>query len=835
MQNPHAQWTEDDFAGHGAKLRSLALRLVADESTADDLAQEAWIVLQRRGEVGIQDFGAFFRGVLRHLSSRRRVSEQRRLRREQSVAREEAVPSARDLDDTLVAQHALIEELEQLPDELRELLLLRYYEGLSGSEIARQCGLPASTVRSRLARGVTELRERLDRRHAGRRELWAMALLRVPTRGGLSVTAGSTFLGVISMSIALKCTLVVALAATGIFFWPTEDASTSLELAQSTEAEAQTEPDSVERGASPIEALAVGQERVPTQKADLTVGGEIPRRTIRVVDRATGVPAPAYNLEVKDEAGEMTAFTTDLNGEFELTDETDRWNFELLGIDEFGAVSDRQDRWSIAEAARRDADATLLFEVELGPTYRIQLPAGTPSGVLHAQLSNQGFSPNDAGPSGSRTALVRRADQPWVRFRPDAARPELLGRGPWFLRVSDGNGIWQVWGEVDSIEGEHARIVTLSGPPFGCAEVNLRIDGAPCTSGLLLHLQPSAANDTWSMGVRSQNSGSGLSPVPGRVTFRYLPVGEYIVSVSDKDFERTRAPFVVSEGETTSSTLEVRKKTVVDELIVVLQSESGDINFAYSKVDLRATQPDQKAVQRGTPSSKAPTGEAHFHFSNLGTEAWRLDLSSVSHLPSFDLEEGMLVTADMGEVRLTCLDKSGEDMLEQQVRVIEAGTGQDVRLTGVTFWVEGEAFLSTTLTAGPQSLPRMRHGTLVDCLVQAPGYRPLLLENVSYPLELGGGEVGEFVLEPGWGLMFVAHELDGELPFLEGVEALLGGRSVGSTDSRGRVVVEADEEPTSIELKHPDYEHVIGGIDPATKKLRSPGAVWASHEMFRKR
>lgn len=835
MPNRNTQWTEDDIAGLGARLRTLALRLVADESTADDLAQDAWIVLQRRGEVGVQDFGAFFFGVLRHLSSRRRVAEQRRARREQAVARAEAVPSARDLDDALNAQHSLVEELEGLPDELREILLLRYYEGLSGSEIARQRDLPASTVRSRLARGISELRERLDRRHDGHREIWAVALLRVPTSGRWSVEVGSTFLGVLGMSFVLKCALVVGLAAAGLFFWPAGDESPSLEIARSHETETPREPDPVERGTSPEQARSVAEERLVPKDAEFAVERQIPRRTIRVVDRRTGAAAPEYGVEVTDGEGEVAAFTTDFNGEFVLTDETGRWDFHLTGIDDFEARSDRRDRWGIAEAAREDPDATLLFEVDLGPTYRIQLPPGAPSGPIHAQLSNQGFSSYDAGPGGSRVSRVRHGAQSWVRFTPEQARPELLGRGPWFLRVSDGQGVWQVWGEVDSIEGEHARIVTLSGPPFGCAEVGLRLDGAPLVSGVLLHLQPRVASDTWSMGVRAQGTATAGSREPGLVEFDYLPAGEYIVSVSDKGFERVSSPLVIREGETTSLTLDVRRKAAVDELLVVLQSQSGDINFAYSTVELRATQEGQEAVQRGTRPPKEPAGEAHFHFANLGTEAWRLDLGSVSHLPEFDLEEGMLVTSDMGEVRLTCLDKNGVDMLEQEVRVIEAGTRQDVRLAGVTFWVDGEAFVSTTLSAGPQSLPRMRRGTLIDCLVQAPGYRPLLLANVTYPLELGGEEVGELVLEPGWGLMFVAHELDGELPFLKGVEVLLEGRAVGSTDSRGRVVVQAAEEPASIELTHPDYDYVIGGVDPATRKLRTPGAVWASHEMFRKR
>lgn len=65
-----------------------------------------------------------------------------------------------DPEEQLVQQHTVLrvrEALEQLPDDFREVLVLRELEGLSYKEIASIAGIPMGTVMSRLARG----RERL--------------------------------------------------------------------------------------------------------------------------------------------------------------------------------------------------------------------------------------------------------------------------------------------------------------------------------------------------------------------------------------------------------------------------------------------------------------------------------------------------------------------------------------------------------------------------------------------------------------------------------------------------------------------------------------------------
>jgi RNA polymerase sigma-70 factor (ECF subfamily) len=54
--------------------------------------------------------------------------------------------------------------LEELPEEFREVIVLRELEGLSYKEIAGITGAPLGTVMSRLARGRERLQQCLGRR-----------------------------------------------------------------------------------------------------------------------------------------------------------------------------------------------------------------------------------------------------------------------------------------------------------------------------------------------------------------------------------------------------------------------------------------------------------------------------------------------------------------------------------------------------------------------------------------------------------------------------------------------------------------------------------------------
>ncbi|MBK7877716.1 MAG: hypothetical protein IPJ77_18685 [Planctomycetes bacterium] len=116
----------------------------------------------------------------------------------------------------LEAQRALTELLTRLEEPLRTTLVRHFHHGLEADEIAELEGVPAATVRARIAHGLDILRVELEQRHGTRRSNWLAFLLpfglvsapRAALRSARAL-AGST----------LVLVTVFLAAATGLTAW----------------------------------------------------------------------------------------------------------------------------------------------------------------------------------------------------------------------------------------------------------------------------------------------------------------------------------------------------------------------------------------------------------------------------------------------------------------------------------------------------------------------------------------------------------------------------------------------------------------------------------------
>jgi RNA polymerase sigma-70 factor (sigma-E family) len=146
-----------------ACYRRLVVQLFAfttDLTEAQDAVQEAFAraVARPRGFAGIDNPEAWLRtvalNVVRRRWRRRRVLDVILLRE-----RPLHDPAGHDRTDL---RTDLSEALDAIPRSYREVIVLHYYADLSVEEIAAALGVPAGTVKSRLARGRTALAARLD-------------------------------------------------------------------------------------------------------------------------------------------------------------------------------------------------------------------------------------------------------------------------------------------------------------------------------------------------------------------------------------------------------------------------------------------------------------------------------------------------------------------------------------------------------------------------------------------------------------------------------------------------------------------------------------------------
>jgi RNA polymerase sigma factor (sigma-70 family) len=213
---------------HAAWARRLAGTLVRDAAAADDLVQQAWLAALLRPPAAGRPLRPWLGQVLRNFARQGRRATGRRAERENLAPAPTALPGPEEWIERLDSQRALTEELALLDEPLRSTVLLRYFEDLEPSEIARRQGLPAGTVRWRLKRGLDELRVRLDRRFGDRRR-WALLfvpLARIstppigaPAPGSMATTggAGAALTGALIMNTSLKVAGAAAAALVAYF------------------------------------------------------------------------------------------------------------------------------------------------------------------------------------------------------------------------------------------------------------------------------------------------------------------------------------------------------------------------------------------------------------------------------------------------------------------------------------------------------------------------------------------------------------------------------------------------------------------------------------------
>ena len=165
---------------HQRRTFNVAYRILGDYDEALDLTQEVFIQAHRslgqfRGEAR---FGSWLLAIALNLCRNRLKHWKRRARsRHDSLSAptgEAGSDPHRELPDPgTTALEALEgrqleelvrEEMKHLDEEHRAVLVLRELQGVPYDEIALLLGVPIGTVKSRLHRGRTELRELLRRR-----------------------------------------------------------------------------------------------------------------------------------------------------------------------------------------------------------------------------------------------------------------------------------------------------------------------------------------------------------------------------------------------------------------------------------------------------------------------------------------------------------------------------------------------------------------------------------------------------------------------------------------------------------------------------------------------
>ena len=153
----------DLYARHRVGLTRLALLLVDDEQSAQDVVQEAFAGLYRRwAEIRPADATVaqnYLRSSVLNLS--RSVLRRRKTARGYTPEHTPDARSAESLALLRVEHRAVLRALAHVAPRQREVLVLRYWAGLSEAEIAAATGLSAGGVKSTASRGLAALEKQL--------------------------------------------------------------------------------------------------------------------------------------------------------------------------------------------------------------------------------------------------------------------------------------------------------------------------------------------------------------------------------------------------------------------------------------------------------------------------------------------------------------------------------------------------------------------------------------------------------------------------------------------------------------------------------------------------
>ncbi len=182
-----ARPTPEALFEHAEFLSRLATGLLGDEHAAADVVQDAYVAALERPPADAAGLRGWLARVVQNRAFNARRSDARRRDHEAYVARGANDGSRDDAFERLEVQRKLLATVLALDEPRRTVLYLRYYEDLSPTAIAARLDLPVKTVKSRLARGLATLRERLDADVDGGRDVWLSALAPIAMGGSASV------------------------------------------------------------------------------------------------------------------------------------------------------------------------------------------------------------------------------------------------------------------------------------------------------------------------------------------------------------------------------------------------------------------------------------------------------------------------------------------------------------------------------------------------------------------------------------------------------------------------------------------------------------------------
>jgi RNA polymerase sigma-70 factor (ECF subfamily) len=167
LRQGQAEAGEELVRRHCQPLQRYLQRLVSSDQLAEDLFQQTWLsVLDHLDR--FDPAGAGFKAWIYRIATnkandhwRSRVREKNFREQRQLMPAEPAADASMPSDDAEQAVK-LRAAIDRLPENQKQVLLMRYYSGLKFTDIAEALGCPLNTALGRMHKAMHKLRELME-------------------------------------------------------------------------------------------------------------------------------------------------------------------------------------------------------------------------------------------------------------------------------------------------------------------------------------------------------------------------------------------------------------------------------------------------------------------------------------------------------------------------------------------------------------------------------------------------------------------------------------------------------------------------------------------------
>ena len=166
MPAARLSWDADEaveqlYATHYRMLVRLAVLLVRDQETAEEVVQDSFVAMHGRWTTLAEPEKAL--AYLRQtvVNRSRSVLRHRKVRERHQPQQPPPLPGADHAALDAERRRTVLDALQELPRRQREVLALRYYANLDEASIAEHLGISRGAVKSHASRGSAALRDLL--------------------------------------------------------------------------------------------------------------------------------------------------------------------------------------------------------------------------------------------------------------------------------------------------------------------------------------------------------------------------------------------------------------------------------------------------------------------------------------------------------------------------------------------------------------------------------------------------------------------------------------------------------------------------------------------------